>query len=953
MRFDLPNSFRFTGSRSHALTVQRRLKDRYIPEITGVKYEDQDVEPPKPVSWYPDQLAWSMTTPKNVIRRFPPFANFQKFLVSENGVGNITRQEIVSMIPPLMMDLRPGMTVLDMCAAPGSKSVQMIEAIHGGEEGRVRKVITSLLQKGQREGSPGPIGYGEELEIQQAAEEGDYGDDGRATGLLIANDREYKRAQMLIHQCKRINSPNLIVTNHDATLYPSLKLAPDANGKQQYLKFDRILADVPCSGDGTARKNFDVWREWKVVAGLGMHTQQVRILMRALQMLKVGGRVVYSTCSMNPIENESVVSEAIQRCGGIDKVTITDTGNMLPGLERREGMRRWDVVDRKGKVWHDWDSVHNARASDERGEAAGKVTEGMFPPLPEHEIPLHRCVRVYPHLQDTGSFFITVLEKLSEIRARNDVDLPLPKADIPEPVKPVDAPITAMVKEIANQTPEEVRRKEAVSAADEAVPLPAEGPQLDPGRAPPVARQNSVDNPLNGDNKRPLDIDGAAYEPPLKAPKTRDSEVNAPGGPIDRMEHWPPPPSQAPSDHPKDNPVPTLSKDPSQAGLPTEPKEEPATNQTDVKPDPTPAAANITDPPAQRPSNTDQGYQSESFIYLNPSHPTLNAVRAFYALSPRFPKERYLVRNPAGDPVKGIYYTSSLVKDILEHNDKRGVKFVHAGVKMFVKQDVGHSKVKEEYDSLADVEKGKAWRIQNEGLPIIEHWVGGGRVIKLHTLSVLRILLKEMFIKISPDASFATFPKYLKEQLEATSLGCCLLRCEPSDSADDNDAFDERLVLPLWRGISSVNLMLPKEDRRAMLLRLFNESDAELIDNSNTKNQGQSKQKLQPIERRKQQERLRVKIERDSDDEDNEDGGVKLEPNDDEKIKIEDEGGPRRALEQTKEVAETVGGASGLHAVKTEVEEKDLARDAELQGQAQADVDLEEADGGERFNTTV
>ena len=85
-----------------------------------------------------------MTTPKNVIRKFPPFSAFQKFLVSETSVGNISRQEVVSMIPPLLMDLRPGMTALDLCAAPGSKAAQLLEMIHRGEEARIRQVVQSF-----------------------------------------------------------------------------------------------------------------------------------------------------------------------------------------------------------------------------------------------------------------------------------------------------------------------------------------------------------------------------------------------------------------------------------------------------------------------------------------------------------------------------------------------------------------------------------------------------------------------------------------------------------------------------------------------------------------------------------------------------------------------------------------------------------------------------------------
>src|SRR5689334_18037132 len=172
-----------------------------------------------------------MTTPKNVVRKFPPFSKFQKFLVSETSVGNITRQEVVSMIPPLLMDLKPHMTVLDLCAAPGSKSAQLIEMIHAGEEDRSKEVASNTSQ-----GLDRPEGE-------------DFVDDGRSTGLLIANDVDYKRAHMLVHQIKRLSSPNIIVTNHDATVFPSIKIAPvlSAEGKpvqNRYLKFDRILADV-------------------------------------------------------------------------------------------------------------------------------------------------------------------------------------------------------------------------------------------------------------------------------------------------------------------------------------------------------------------------------------------------------------------------------------------------------------------------------------------------------------------------------------------------------------------------------------------------------------------------------------------------------------------------------------------------------------------------------------
>ncbi len=187
-------------------------------------FDGEKVDPPFPIPWYPDRLAWAMTTPKKVVRRHPPFASFQKFLVSETSVGNISRQEVVSMIPPLLIDLEPHMTVLDLCAAPGSKTAQMVEIIHAGEEGRVRSGLDR-----QKNGHDEDVKMIEVMGQQDATLSGcdaTLEDDGRTTGLLIANDADYKRCHTLIHQIKRLNSPNLIVTNHDATMYPLIRLPP-------------------------------------------------------------------------------------------------------------------------------------------------------------------------------------------------------------------------------------------------------------------------------------------------------------------------------------------------------------------------------------------------------------------------------------------------------------------------------------------------------------------------------------------------------------------------------------------------------------------------------------------------------------------------------------------------------------------------------------------------------
>ena len=92
-------------------------------------------------------------------------------------------------------------------------------------------------------------------------------------------------------------------------------------------------------------------------------------------------------------------------------------------------------------------------------------------------------------------------------------------------------------------------------------------------------------------------------------------------------------------------------------------------------------------PPPRRRRRDNEPTNEEAFKYLSPTHPELESIYNFYELHEDFPRDRFLVRNPSGDPVKGIYYSSQLAKDILTANEGRGMKFVHAGVKMFMKQD--------------------------------------------------------------------------------------------------------------------------------------------------------------------------------------------------------------------------------------------------------------------------
>lgn len=674
-----------------------------------------------------------MTTPKNVVRKFPPFSAFQKYLVSETSVGHITRQEVVSMIPPLLLDVRPGMTVLDLCAAPGSKSSQLLEMIHTGEEARVKKALRGhATEDGLALGA-------ETVEEAEADLEVDAGDAGRATGLLIANDADYKRCHMLTHQLKRLSSANLLITNHDATQFPPIKLPPSAEEpkKTVHLKFDRILADVPCSGDGTLRKNSTLWNTWVPGSALGLHITQIRILVRTLQMLKVGGRAVYSTCSMNPIENESVIAAAIERCGGPETIGIVDCSDQLTGLKRRPGMKQWGVMDKSGHFWNSWSEVQDKIKEDPEFVLPGKLSETMFPRTEGHnyaDLPLERCMRVYAHLQDTGGFFITVLEKKAEFKAKPESESK--KQSAAAEAKPEDA---------AKATSEEAEKAAPAAPAEPSTEAPSK----------------DVEDQPQANGKRQRDGDEESTESEAKKQKVDDAKTD-------------------------DTPVPAASESAeASSATPSEKLARPANGEGK--------------------KDTSIKYEAP-YVYLPADHPVIAEIKANYKLSDRFPLDRFLVRNETGEPAKAIYYSSALTKDILQMNDGRGVKFINGGVKMFMRQDVPNPDI-------------CRWRIQSEGMPILEGYVGEGRVVRLSKRETLRKLLIEMFPKIA-DGEWTQLGE-IGERVRDMGMGCSVLRIEPDGT---EDGFQERLVLPLWKSFHSLNLMLPKEDRAAMLLRLFNDT---------------------------------------------------------------------------------------------------------------------------------
>ena len=121
------------------------------------------------------------------------------------------------MIPPLALNVEPHHKCLDMCAAPGSKTSQLLE------------IVSRSLDRPETE-----------------------------HGLVVANDADTDRAYMLVHQCRRVNSPLLVVTTHKGQDFPHLnyKSISTVQASDGNTLFDRVLADVPCSGDGNDNPSY-------------------------------------------------------------------------------------------------------------------------------------------------------------------------------------------------------------------------------------------------------------------------------------------------------------------------------------------------------------------------------------------------------------------------------------------------------------------------------------------------------------------------------------------------------------------------------------------------------------------------------------------------------------------------------------------------------------------------
>ena len=214
-------------------------------------------------------------------------------------------QEEIAMTAVQVLNPQPGERILDLCAAPGGKTAQIAIRL-------------------------------------------------RNRGVVIANELQATRLPSLSTTIARLGLTNVLTTQGDGRQ----DLFPD-----HY--FDRVLVDVPCSGEGNLRRRQHP-RPWHPDHGQRIATAQKKLLNQALNCVKPGGTVVYSTCTFAPEENEAVLDAVMGDRAYLEAIEI-------PGLRGQAGLTQW-----KGQHYRN---------------------------------DLHRARRYFPHVNNTGGFFVALLRR--------------------------------------------------------------------------------------------------------------------------------------------------------------------------------------------------------------------------------------------------------------------------------------------------------------------------------------------------------------------------------------------------------------------------------------------------------------------------------------------------------------------------------------------------------------
>jgi len=207
--------------------------------------------------------------------------------------GKIYLQNISSMLPPLFLDLKEDNVILDMCAAPGGKSLYMADLTNN-------------------------------------------------KAIILANDVNEVRRERLNYNIEKQGASSVIALGSDGCTI----------GKRLNMYFDRILLDAPCSGEGTIKINsnkyLSSWSKRKIELASKL---QKKLVDSAYNALKSGGIMVYSTCTLNPFENEEIINYALGKYKDLtlEKIDI-NLQNIIRGITRYDGKIYSDELKKSLRV---------------------------------------------------------------------------------------------------------------------------------------------------------------------------------------------------------------------------------------------------------------------------------------------------------------------------------------------------------------------------------------------------------------------------------------------------------------------------------------------------------------------------------------------------------------------------------------------------------------------------
>ncbi len=211
--------------------------------------------------------------------------------LAEHVLGYVYIQEAAAMIPAIVLNPQKNELILDIAAAPGGKTTQIAQYMDN-------------------------------------------------TGLIIANDFGSDRMAALGVNVQRCGLTNCMITEMQGQWF-----------KKSDFEFDRILVDAPCSGTGTVRKSVKTLLLWNIDMIRKMATLQKQLLETAWERLKKGGTMVYSTCSLEPEENEANVDWFLHKFEDAKIKDIKLDINRTPAIEEFEGERYSSEVKKSLRLW--------------------------------------------------------------------------------------------------------------------------------------------------------------------------------------------------------------------------------------------------------------------------------------------------------------------------------------------------------------------------------------------------------------------------------------------------------------------------------------------------------------------------------------------------------------------------------------------------------------------------